>query len=359
MAGATGLYAQWCAVDEVTYGVVPSLSTAKFYAVQSDTLELKKVPKQGTGIFQGSLAPRAARRVGSQEFSAAGAVVMELPERNMEQWLYRMQGSYGLTAAALTQDGSTGAYTAVHALGSIDGHSFSVQKGAPTVDGTIEPLTYSGCKISDWQLDATLGDIVKLTMTIEGRTELAGSFHDPLNGSVPSLQAYSAPTAGSVFRWVGAAVYYGGTPSTTSGVTTLSAPTLAGNITGPLMYKQTRPLDLTRYAPDVAPYRNAPLQNNVTQITGSFGVEWLSAETYLAAYQNDTATSIEFQFTTVPIGSGSDVATFTVLVPNVRLEGESVKIPGPQVLTQSVSFTGLDNGADNISQVTYWTLDAS
>ena len=65
MAGETGLYAQWCAVDETTYGVVPSLSTAKFYAVQSDTLKLNKVTKQGAGIFAGSLAPRAARRVPS------------------------------------------------------------------------------------------------------------------------------------------------------------------------------------------------------------------------------------------------------------------------------------------------------
>ena len=49
----SGLGAQWCFVDEVTYGVVPSLSGAKFYALDSDGVKLAKVPKQGTGLFQG------------------------------------------------------------------------------------------------------------------------------------------------------------------------------------------------------------------------------------------------------------------------------------------------------------------
>ena len=117
--------------------------------------------------------------------------------------------------------------------------------------------------------------------------------------------------------------------------------------------------------PELARFESAPLnsreplQNGLTQITGSFGVEWLSAGTYLAAHENDTATAIEFQFETVPIGSGSDIATFAVLVPNIRLDDAPVPIPGPEVLKQVVPFTGLDDGTNNISQITYWTLDSA
>lgn len=354
----SGLGAQWCFVDEGTYGVSPSLSTAKFYAVDSDTMKLAKVTKDGTGLFQGSLAPRAARHV-PLEYSATGQVVLDLPERNMQQHLFRMFGSYGQTASALTQDGATGAYSSTHALGALAGHTFTMQAGRPAVDGTVVPFTYVGCKFSDWELNATLGEIVKLSLTIEGRNEIALSWKDPLNGSVPSLQAYTAPTAGSVFRWVGGSVLYGGTASTTSGVTSISAPTTAANITGPLTLKVTRPLDLNRYAPDVAPFRNEPLDNGLVQITGSFGVEWLSAGTYLAAHQNDTATAIQLKFTTVPIGSGSDVATFSLMVPNIRLTDAPVGVPGPQVLTQTIPWVGLDDGANNILQATYWTLDAT
>jgi tail tube protein len=354
----SGLAAQWCALDETTYGVAPALSTAKFYVCDSDGLELKKTTKQSAGIYAGALFPTAARRVVT-EYSASGPLVMDLPERSMQQWLYRMMGSYGQTPATLTQDGSTGAYKAVHAPGPLEGHSFALQKGVPAVDGgTVEPFTYTGCKVSEWEVSAQLGEIAKLNLTIEARNELAGTNKDPLNGSVPALQAFSAPP-GSVFRWTGATVYYGGTPTTTSGVTTLASPVVAGNVKGSMNIKQTTPLDLERYSPDVAPYRNEPLQNAVRSLTGSFTVEWLSAESYYNAYAADTATSIEFQFQTVPIGTGSDIATFAIMVPNIRLEGESPKIPGPAVLTQTIPFTGLDDRVNNVCQITYNTLDAS
>lgn len=355
----SGLGAQWCFVDETTYGVAPSLSSAVFYACKSDSLELHKTTKQGTGIFKGSIAPRASRRVATA-YAVKGAVPMEVPERQFNPWLYRMFGSYGQSAAALTQDGTTGAYSASHFLGDLTGHSFCGQKGAPTVDnGTSEPFTYVGCKVQEWELSVAMNDLLQLTLTIEGRNELNGSWKDPLNGSVPSLQSYTAPVTGSVFRWTGATVYYGGTPSTTGGVTSLTSPAVAGNVKGPLSIKVTRPMDLERYSPEVAPFRNEPIQNGLTQIAGSMTVEWLSSETYLAAYRADTSTAIEYQFVSEAIGAGSDVATLSILASNVKLEGESVKIPGPEVLTQAVPWTVLDDGTNNILQATYWTLDSA
>ena len=54
----SGLGAQWCFIDETTYGVAPSLSAAVFYACKSDTLELKKTTKQGiaAAVFIGMVA---------------------------------------------------------------------------------------------------------------------------------------------------------------------------------------------------------------------------------------------------------------------------------------------------------------
>ena len=355
----SGLGAQWCFADEVTYGVAPPLTSAVFYALDNDSLELKKGPKQGTGIFRGSLAPRASRRV-VETWAVQGAVPMEVAERQFNPWLYRMFGSYGQAAATLTQDGTTGAYKAVHVLGDLTGHSFCAQKGAPAVDGGVaEAFTYTGCKLSDWELSCAGSDILKFTGTVEGRNELNGSWTDPLNASVPALQAYVPPVAGTVFHWVGAKVLYGGTPSTTGGVTTITGATVAGNIStkGPLSIKCTRPMDTTRYAPDVAPYRNEPLQNAVTTIAGSMVVEWLSAETYLAAYRADTSTCIAYQFTGEPIGTGSDFASLEILASNVKLEGESVKIPGPEVLTQTVPWSVMDDGTNSILQAVYYTLD--
>lgn len=356
--GATGLFAQWAMIDEATYGVAPAFSAAQWYANTTDSLGLAKVPKQSAGIFSGSQFERAARRVGAMEYSVKGNRVYDLPERGMNKRLFHMFGSFGQAAATLAQDGSTGAYKSVHAPGFIDGHTFALQKGVPGVDGTVVPMTMTGCKVQSWQLDCALSDIVKITETIEGRNELAFSFKDPLNGSVPSLAAYTAPV-GNVFRWVGASVYVGGTPSTTAGVTTLASPTLAGNVTGPLMFKWDRTLDLTRYAPDVAPFRNEPMQIGVSKATGQLGVEFVSSETYYASFQNDTPTSIEYQFETVPIGTGSDIATFSILVPNIRIETAPLPIAGPGIVKQSIAWTGLDDSVNNVVQGTYVTLDSA
>jgi hypothetical protein len=354
----SGLAGQWCFVDETTYGVAPSLTSAKFYVCDSDTLKLTKDTKQSEGIYAGALYPTAARRVVTQ-YSAGGGLPMDLPQRYMQQMLYRMFGSFGQTPAALTEDGSTGAYKAVHAPGPLEGHTFTAQAGRPAVDGgTVEPATYVGCKISEWEISAAMSDIAKLNLTIEARNELMGTNLDPLNGSLPALQAFTAPPGG-VFTWVGGTVYYGGTPSTTSGVTTLASPTVAANIKGPISVKHTVPLDTSRYAPNVAPYRNEPLQNGIRAVSGSMVVEFLSAETYYDAYAADTATAIEYQFLGPAIGTGSDVATFSILCPNVRLEGESPSVGGPQVLTQTIPWTALDDRTNNVIQATYYTLDAS
>lgn len=474
MALRSGLGGQWAAIDEATYGVVPSLASALFYAADNDSLKLKKTPKQGMGIFAGSLAPRSSRRVVT-EYSAGGGLPMDLPQRQMQSWLLRMFGSYGQAAATLTQDASTMAYKSTHTLGPIEGHSFALQKGAPTVDnGTVVAISYPGCKVSEWEIAANMAEIAKLTLTIEARNEIAGSWKDPLNSSVPGLQPYVAPPGG-VFTWVGGSVLYGGTPSTTPVVsapaaptvtpastggtvlagtyqvvvtytnaqgetvastaapvttsgststititspaaaayatnwyayvsqaggtallatrqqaagsptligtnlvltapptstgattlttatagttTTLTSPTVAGNIKGPISVKCTRPLDLERYAIDVAPFRNEPIQNALTVPGGSFGVEWLSSQTYYAAYQADTATSIVYNFIGPAIGSGSDFSTLSILCANIRLDGDSPSIAGPAVLEQVVPWSAFDDGVDSIIQATYWTLD--
>lgn len=357
MAPPSGLAGQWGFLDEVTYGVAPSLSTAKFYACDSDTLKLRKVGKDGAGIYANAQFLTANRRY-ALEYSAGGTVVMDLPERALQQQLFRMLGSYGQAKTVLTQDASTGAYSSVHAPGFLDGHTFALQAGRPDIGGTVVPATYVGCKYADWEIAATMGEIAKLTLTVEARNELFQAFKDPLNGSVPSLQAF-VPPAGGAFRWVGGAVHVGGTPSTTSGVTSLASPTLAGHVKGPISVKYARVLELQRYAPDVAPFRNEPLTNGRSTASGSLVTEWLNADVWQAAYANDTATAIQYTFVAEPIGSGSDFASLDILVPNVRLLGESPSVAGPPVLTQTVPWEARDDGTNNVIQLTYWTTDAT
>jgi hypothetical protein len=356
---ASGLASQWVAQDEVTYGLSPTWASLVFTIFDSDSLELKKVPKQSAGIYAGALLPKAARRVVT-EYSVQGGTVGDLPSRGLNKWLYRMFGSYGQTLAALTEDSSTGAYTSVHIPGALEGHTFALQRGVPDITGTVAPFTEVGMKVSEWEMSATMGEIAKWTMTMEGRSELAAGYTasaDGINSSVPTLQTYAAP-AGGVFYWNQGTVYYGGTASTSTGVTSLSSPTTGADIKS-FSLKFSRPLDLERYSPELLGYRNEPLQNKLLSVTGQMVVEWKSANAYYAAFENDTATSIEWIFTGAGIGSGSDKSSFALLAANIRLEEGTPKITGPEVLTQTIPFTVLDDGVNNTLQATYWSLDTA
>lgn len=356
----SGLLAQFCGpVIESTYGVSPTLTGAHFYAIKGgESLKGKKVTAQGEGLFSGALSPKAGRRV-LTGWDAGGSISLEAPTRNLQQWLFPMFGSYGQTASALTEDGSTGAYSAVHAPGPLQTHSFAVQKGVPTVDGTVEPSTIVGCKISEWELSVAKTEIAQLAITIMARNELIGAGNsDPLNGSVPSLLAYSAPI-GSVFHWAEAALYTGGTCSTTSGVTTVSSPVKTANVRS-VSIKQTVPLDGDRYEMGGQGFRAEPVDNGLRTIAISFEIEWLSSQAMQNAYQADTPTALELTLIGPGIGSGSDFSTLSILVPEMFFDGEpSPTIEGPQVITQKFENVGLDDSTNNVIQATYWTLDAS
>jgi len=347
-------------VAETTFGVVPAAlaSTTKFSAFKSETLGLKKVVVQGEGLFAGKLYAQAARRVVTG-WGVDGAIPMDLPARGLQQWLYPMFGSYGQTPAALTEDASTGAYKAIHAPGSLQGNSFCIQKGVRTTDGTTEPVTYVGCKITEWELSCAKQQIAELQITIDARNELAGSMNsDPLNGSLPGLVSYVQPPAGGVFHFLEATVYTGGTPSTTGGVTTLASPVVAGNITQ-FSVKHTVPLDTERYFAAGQGFKSEQIENALRQISGQFTTEWLSAQTMYDAFAADTATALEYTFLGPAIGSGSDFSTLSILVPNIHLDAAPVETPGPGVITQVVPWTGLDDGTNNQIQATYWTLDSA
>jgi Phage tail tube protein len=356
---ASGLASQWTSpVTESTYGVAQSLSGAKFTALDSDSMELRKITKESTGIFQGKLFPRGNRRV-ITGWNAGGGVVMDIPAQGLQQWLFPMFGSYGQTLSALTEDASTGAYKAVHAPGPLETHTFTWQKGVPSITGVVEPFTYTGCKITDWELSCAKDEIAKLTITMWARNELAGTGNsDPLNGSVPALATYSAPTAGKVFTFLEGSLYTGGTVSTNSGLTTVSSPVLAGNIQS-VSVKHSVPLDVDRAAFGNGGFRNEPLQNGLRGGSGQYVVEWLAAEAAYDAFASDTPTAIELTFLGPGIGSGSDVSTLSLLMPLCYYDGESPKIPGPAVVTQTVPFTYLDDDANNVIQATYWTLDSA
>jgi len=355
----SGIGAQIIFAPETTYGVAASLTSAQPLEFNSETLELKKTIVQGKGLHAGNPHNRAARRV-LTNYAVSGGITCDLPTRYLNNLLQAMFGSHGQSNATLTQDATTGAYHATHAPGSLKGYSLTIQKGVPSVDGSApSPFTYVGMKLTDWTISVQTGAIASLAMTFDGRNELAGTGNgDPLNGSIPALGSFTEATNNSVFHFREASLYTGGTPTTASGITTVPDAVLAGNVKS-AQIKQAFKMDTSRYFLGSNGFKGEPIENDFRDITGQFVIEWLSNEAMYNAFANDTPNTLELTFEGSPIGTGSDTSSLSILIPRIYLEGDSPKVSGPAVVTQTVPFTGLDNQVDNVIQATYWTVDAT
>jgi hypothetical protein len=358
IAVGSGLATQFLAISESVYGVAPSLAAARSYEIKSETLELKKTTVAGEGLAAGKVYQRTKRRV-LTNYDVQGGITLELPTRQMAFWAQHMVGSFGQTLATPTQIGVTGIYKSVHQPGALGGHSLCLQKGVPAVDATVEPFTYVGVKISDWELKVATGAIAELDLTFDGRNELAGAGNtDPLNVSVPALGTWAGPpTSGlgtQLFHFREATLYTGGTPTLGSNIVTLSGATAAGNVKDADI-KHSVAYDNARYFIGSAGFKAEQIENAYRQITGNFTIEWLSSEAMYNAFAADTTTSLQLTFVGPTVGASNYL--FDVIIPNIKLDGEAPKVPGPAVVTQNVAFWGGDDETTVPIQITYQSED--
>lgn len=163
----SGLSAQFGIETESTYGTPVAVS--RFVEHDSDSLQLHRTIAQGQGL-RGSLFRRDARRVQVARM-ASGDVPFDLPSNGMGKIVQHMIGSFGATATVVTG----AAYQQIHNAGSLQGKSFTAQKGVPDVTGYIHPLTYPGCKVTAWELDAAQGGIVKVKLSLDAMDEVTES----------------------------------------------------------------------------------------------------------------------------------------------------------------------------------------
>ena len=371
-----------------TWGVFPTTSgnigVWRPLEFKSETLALKKTTVQGQGLHAGGLFDRLSRRV-LTNYDAGGAVTFDLPNRNLNALLWAMTGSpnSSVTGAApgnanyiATQISSSGAYKSYHSPGSTGGISLCFQKGVPTADvpgsTVVEPFTYVGCKVSDWEISVETGALVQCSLTIDSRAELNGTSIDTqLNsGSAPSLITFSetgvsgtATSAGftdqlSVFHFREGTIYTGGVPTVSTGVLSLPGQTAAANIKS-ADFKETHTMDTNRYFIGSGGFKAEQIENGFRKLTGSLVAEFLSAETYYSAFAADSTTSVELTFVGGVAGtSGANADTFTIIFPNIKLDGESPHVGGPGIITESVAFTGLDDNATAPYQIQYVSSDS-
>lgn len=285
-------------------------------------------------------------------YTVDGSIEYEVQDKQFGL-LFQMMLGANTDACAPVQIMSTTAYTQTFVPALLEGLSLSGQKGVPETSGTVNNFSQNGLKIIDWEIAVGVDEIAKMALTLDGWNEVTSeSFSSPtyLTGS-------SAP---NLLAFPDGSFLIGGTPSTTDGITTVSdgaAPTglvKSVSIKGSNKVKQDR-----LYLGSL--YKAEQISNAFRPITGEIEIEYANLADFYNSFVSDTPTTLQFNLTSpVEIGSSGNYGTVSVILPNVRWEGDSPNANGPEVITTKVPFTALeDTGGDPIIQIQYISSDTS
>jgi hypothetical protein len=343
---ASGLSGQVGAVAEVTYGT--PVTVTRFYEFLSENFVFNPTWLDGMGLKSGQAFKRASRTIQSQ-FDVNGDLTMEHTIGSAPTAVADSMGfwwKYALGSAFTTPTVVVGtAFQQIHTNGSKAGQFLTVQVGRPQISGvTVQPLTYTGVKCTDWEFSCNDNQIAQLKLTFDGRTELTST----------GLAAASYPTPNGLFSFANATVFtIGGTATTTAGLTSVAGGAAIGSLVNSVTIIGSTPMKVTRYGLGNAGLKGEPVENAIPTITGTLGTEFFSRTELYDIFKANTTTTLQLDFTAFDsagndangAAAGANPYRLSVILPAVKFKSASFNVTSPDVLPQSVGFEAFDDGS--------------
>ena len=343
---ASGLSGQVGAVAESTYGT--AVTVTHFYEFLSENFQFVPAWLDGMGLKAGQAYNRASRTVVSQ-FDVNGDLTMEHTSGEAANAVADSMGfwwKYALGSTVTTPTLIVGtAYKQVHTNGSKAGQFMTVQVGRPQISGvTVQPFTYTGVKVTDWQFSCNDNQIAQLKVTCDGRNE----------STAVGLAAASYPTPNGLFSFANASIMtIGGTASTSAGETTIAGGSTLGSLVNGVDIISSTPMKVDRYGLGNAGLKGEPIENAIPTITGTLTTEFYSRTELYDVFKGFGTTPMQIDFTKFDpagndangVASGPNPYRLSFIFPSVRFKTAAVNINSPDVLPQSIGFQAYDDGS--------------
>jgi hypothetical protein len=345
---ASGLSGQVGAVAETTYGTPVTVN--HFYEFLSENFVFNPAFLDGQGLKAGQAYNRSTRTVVSQ-FDVNGDLTMEHTSGEAATavadsmgfwWKYALGSPFTTPVVVLGT-----AFSQTHVNGSKAGQFMTVQVGRPQISGvTVQPFTYTGVKITDWEFSCNDNQIAQLKVTADGQTELTST----------GLAAASYPTPNGLFSFANASVFtLGGTASTTAGVTTVAAGSALGSRVTGITLTGTTPMKVDRYGLGNAGLKGEPIENAIPAITGTLTTEFFSRTELYDVFRANTTQPLQLDFTKFDsagndangVAAGPNPYRLSIILPAVRFKSGAVNITSADVIPQSIGFQAYDDGTTN------------
>jgi hypothetical protein len=335
---ASGLSGQVGVVAETTYGT--PVTVTKFYEFLSENFQFNPNFLDGQGLKSGQAYNRSSRTVQSQ-FDVNGDLTMEHTDGSAASAAADSMGLFwkhalGSTVTTTTQISATTAYKQIHTPGSKAGFSLTLQVGRPQISGvTVQPFTYQGVKISDWEFSCSDNQIAQLKVTCDGQQELTAT----------GLAAASYPTPNALFSFADAGNFkIGGTASTSAGETTVAAGVAVGSRVTAITITGSTPMKVDRYGLGNAGLKGEPIENAIPTITGTLTTEFFSRTELYDVFKAGTTTTLQLDFSHGDAGGGNPYL-LSFIMPAVKFKSGAMNINGPDVIPQTIGFQAYDDGS--------------
>lgn len=320
MAIPSGLSAQLMTGEEAVYGT--PVVTDRAYEFRSEALQLEIARIESSALRAGTRVQRSDRWAAGQR-SVSGDITMELGNKGFGRWW-----KHALGAVATSQPDAAG-------TPSVYKHTFTpgdlpigqtIQVGRPDVGGTVRAFTYHGCVVAGWTLEWSVGELATLACSILGEDE----------DTTTALAVASYPAGLAVMPF-------------TQGTLTVAGEEMQ---VSSLSLQGSNALAEERYFLGSA-LRKRPEEIGLREVTGTVEPEFES----LVAYNRFVAGE-EAALVLASVG-GTIAGAFkyqTTVTANVRFDGQTPNVGGPEIVTNPLPIKVVDNGVTSI-KVEYQTTD--
>jgi hypothetical protein len=315
-------------VDEVTYGT--PVTVTKFFEFNSESIEDSFGRTEGDPLRVGTFVKRNDRFTPYYE-GAAGEIEFDVMTKGFGFLLKHMLGNVATTGPA-----ETTVYTHTATMADLLGKSFTCQVGRPFHSaGTVQPFTFEGGKITEWELSNSVEDNLVLSVTTDFQQVATGT----------ALATASYPSGMENFTWVGGTVTIG---AVQTDITEIS-------ISGNNGLNTDR-----RFIKGSADKKEPTGGRREVSFSLSADFESLTQRTRAASATRAGALA-EIKATWLgPTLLGTTIyPTFEVTIPAARFDEFSATNTEPEGLSQELSGVGLYDGTNSPVTIVYKSSESS
>lgn len=297
----------------------------RFVEFVSETMQRNNIIATSQGIRSGTRYGGQGRRIARHD--ATGSITFEVARTGFGVFFEYLLG-------AVNSANTVGSvWTHTFTPGSLLGKSLNFQKGVEKADGTVQAFTYPGSKLVAAEFSVAQDGLLMMTLDVDSEQEITGTALASASYTTPVIFTYS------------------------EGTLKKDTVTVASVRSVPSVRIQNNLL-VERFFLGNTGTKDEQLNVPFDAITGSLDVEFQNLTDFYNAFAADTELELQLLFEGATIES-THKYTFQLTIANARLEGETPKVSGPELVYQSIPFVGLDDATDPAVEIVYKTTDTT